>query len=374
MELANACAYLHDFRTGATYAREAIEEGEKVGDRVAVLRARMVAAESEGQIDPLHTLADTERTVGEALGELEALGDERGAVAAMLLLARTEFYEGRCDRAKELIGSLLERGWDLSPLGSRDAAITLLISGYFGTADPDELARIRDQVVGMLKTEGLLTEGLLSMNAMAQASFRGLEAETLTQAANIGRLWGEIGSEDAEITTYQGLGECMRRIGRLDEAERYLRLGVEAFDRLGETGFNSTMTAMLARTLCDLGRWDEAECLRRRGAVRWRPTTISRRRRSGAWGSRRSARIRGRAAEALPLADEAVEIVEPTDYLEMLADAHETRAGVLAALGRTDDRGADFELRCGVRAQRLGPCGGEGPRPARRPRRVARRV
>jgi class 3 adenylate cyclase/tetratricopeptide (TPR) repeat protein len=342
VELAVADLQLHDFRATAALARESIDEAEKAGDRVAALRARLIAAEAAGQIDPAHSLARTRREVGDALRELEALGDEWGIVRGMLSLARGEFYAGRCDGATELIERLLDRGPELTAPESREAAGTLLLSGYFGTANPDELARIHDRAKGILKIEGPLTEVMLSVSAMGQSSLWGEQAETTAEAENVERLWDEIADPSVVLSEHQWVGECMRRIARLEEAERYFRLGVEGLDRLGETGFNSSMTGLLARTLCDLGRWREAEGFVERSRamaaaddfasqVEWR------------MGLATILMHRGRAGEALPLADEAVEIIETTDYLDMRADAHETRARVLAALGRSDDARAELE-------------------------------
>jgi predicted negative regulator of RcsB-dependent stress response len=53
--------------------------------------------------------------------------------------------------------------------------------------------------------------------------------------------------------------------------------------------------------------------------------------------------VRERPEEALSLADEAVGFVEPTDYLTMRAEAHQTRGDVLVALGRVEEARSAFE-------------------------------
>ena len=80
------------------------------------------------------------------------------------------------------------------------------------------------------------------MNLLAQLALRGLEAEALAEIEHIERLWGEIGRAE-ELATYQVLGETLRLFGRSEDAERCFRIAVEGLDRLGETGFNSTLTA-----------------------------------------------------------------------------------------------------------------------------------
>jgi class 3 adenylate cyclase/tetratricopeptide (TPR) repeat protein len=342
VELALSEGHLSDFPGAAAHARLAIEEADRAGDRVGLLRARVISAEAAGQIDPTHTLAQTGEEAEAALAELETLGDERGIIEGTLAVGRVAFFQGRCDAATRMIERLLERGLELSPGESREAATVLLISGYFGSASPDELGRIRDRVIGILTIEGPLTEIMLSMNALARSSFEGRESETVAHAEDVRRTWDEMGNPEIEVTSYQGLGDAMRRVGRPADAERYYRLGVEGLDQLGETGFNSTMTALLAQALCALGRWDEAESFVDRSREMGSPDDFA----TQAEWRMALARIRsaqGRLDEALALADEAGGIVAPTDYLSMQAEAHEIRGDVLAALDRTDEARAELE-------------------------------
>jgi tetratricopeptide (TPR) repeat protein len=213
--------------------------------------------------------------------------------------------------------------------------VTLLVAGYFGTADVDALERIHDRVRRIMTVEGL-TEEMLALNVLARHAMRGLESEVVADVERIERLWEEIGDLGLRVTSNQWVGECMRLVGRFEDAERFFRRGVEGLDRLGETGFNSTMTAMLAFALSDLGRWDEAEGLVERSCRMSAPDDFAS---QAEWrmASARTLTFRSRPAEALELVDEAVQLVESTDYLTMKAEIGELRGHVLAALGRTDE-------------------------------------
>jgi tetratricopeptide (TPR) repeat protein len=170
----------------------------------------------------------------------------------------------------------------------------------------------------------------------------GHEVEVVADAERVGRLWDEIGDLGPRVTSNQWVGECMLLVGRFEDAERFFRRGVESLDQLGETGFNSTMTARLALALSDLGRWDEAEGFVERSREISAPDDFAA---QAEWRQAR-ARIlafRGRPAEALELVDEAVQIVEPTDYLSMNAEIRELRGHVLAALGRIDEARAELD-------------------------------
>ena len=111
---------------------------------------------------------------------------------------------------------------------------------------------------------------------------------------------------------------------------------MEQWDALGETGFNSTMTALLASALCDLGRFDEAETNARRSRELSADDDFAS---QAAWRAAQARVLshRGEHGEALRLADEALAINESTDYLTWQGESDEVRGMVLAAAGRTDE-------------------------------------
>jgi tetratricopeptide (TPR) repeat protein len=144
------------------------------------------------------------------------------------------------------------------------------------------------------------------------------------------------------VSAIQMIAETERLAGRLEEAERLFRESHEAFDEIGETGFNSTVTGLLALTLCDLARFDEAE----ESADTSRTLTAEDDFASQAVWRMAKARVladRGEFEEALTLADEAVEIVDRTDYLVWQGDGYEVRGMVLQAAGRGEHARAAFD-------------------------------
>jgi len=134
----------------------------------------------------------------------------------------------------------------------------------------------------------------------------------------------------------------MRLEGRLGDAEQLLREMSAAYDSIGEAGFNSTILALLANTLCDLQRYDEAEGLAARSRELSADDDFAS---QSSWrmAQARALADRGALEDALRLADEAVEICERTDYLVWQGDGHEVRGQVLEAAGRGEDAGAAFE-------------------------------
>ena len=173
-----------------------------------------------------------------------------------------------------------------------------------------------------------------SMRALL--AMQGKEEEFRVELERVDRLMDEIGLPELLAKTYQGRGEAERFLGHLDRAEQQFRRSVEQWDALGETGFNSTMTALLASVLCDLGRFDEAEA----NVDRSRELSADDDFASQAAWRMAQARVlshRGEHDEALRLADEALAINERTDYLAWQAESDEVRGMVLTAAGRTDE-------------------------------------
>ena len=131
-------------------------------------------------------------------------------------------------------------------------------------------------------------------------------------------------------------------LGRPDLAEQGYREGVEFLDRLGETAYNSTMLAGLASALCEQGRFDEAEEIARRSAELTAEGDFA----SEAWRREAQALVhssRGEHDAAIELTDAALGYVEPTDYVQMIGEAHEVRGVVLSAAGRSDEARTAFE-------------------------------
>jgi len=136
----------------------------------------------------------------------------------------------------------------------------------------------------------------------------------------------------ASIRMYAGIAELIA--GDDGAAERELRLGYEALDRMGERAYLSTMAAFLARALHGLGRYDEAESLTRvsedvasqddiGSQVIWR-------------GTRAKVLARRGEAAAEEMAREAVALAQGTDFVNVQADANADLAETLQLLGHAD--------------------------------------
>jgi class 3 adenylate cyclase/tetratricopeptide (TPR) repeat protein len=339
-ELALTAALMNDYRGAVAVAEEAIADATRAGDRIAELRARLVAAEAMGQIDPTYSLRRVRNEIDDLLEGLEEVGDERGITWALLAAARSTFYDGGCEPAIEILDRLLARGLTLSAREAREVANILVVAGYFGPSNPEELQGIADQIREIFPVEGPFIDATLAMNRLGRVALLGQESDTVAEVERIERLWGEIGRPE-ELASNQMIGESLMLFGLDEEAERRFRIAVEGLDRLGETAFNSTLSAKLALACGELGKWDEAERLALRARELGAADDVAS---QFAWrdGLARVLAHRGQAMEALALADEAVALAESTDYIADTAALRVLRAQVYAQLGRIDEARADL--------------------------------
>jgi tetratricopeptide (TPR) repeat protein len=304
-----------------------------VGDDPALAqRAALVLSECLGQLDPTHTLERTRASAEEGLRRLQDLGDDAGIVQATIILSRMAFYHGRCTRSLEITDELLERASELPYSARRTIALDRVVCGYFGPAPVDEAMRIHERALAIV-SDSVIAQALLGEVHAALLAMQGMEEEFRAEQDRVDRLMDEIGLPELLSNTYQGRGEAEQWLGHFDRAEEQFGKGVEQWDALGETGFNSTITALLASVLCDLERFEEAQA----NVDRSRELSADDDFASQAAWRMAQARVlshRGEHDEALRLADEAIAINEMTDYLTWQAESDEVRGMVLTAAGR----------------------------------------
>jgi hypothetical protein len=125
-------------------------------------------------------------------------------------------------------------------------------------------------------------------------------------------------------------------------AERDLSAGIAVLREIGETGVLSTLAAMQAKALYLLGRRDEMEAALALARETGAPNDIAT---QAEWRyvAAMAAADDGHQDEAERLIGEAVEMVEPTDFLELRGDTFEALAHVEARAGRRDAWSAALE-------------------------------
>jgi tetratricopeptide (TPR) repeat protein len=166
------------------------------------------------------------------------------------------------------------------------------------------------------------------------------EARTRAQAGK--HFWLERGMRMRVGGNFFDSGAVEVLAGDLAAADRELAEGIAILNEIGETGVLSTLAAMHAEVLFQLGRTDEMQAAivlaRKTGALNDIATQANWR-----WVAAMAAAEDGREEEARRLIDEAIAMLEPTDFLEMQASAFEALAHVELRAGRPDGWKAALE-------------------------------
>ena len=261
--------------------------------------------------------------------------------SSVLLLARLMFFVGETARPFELLDELLTRSAGMSGRDMREVALQFTTGAYFGPLPVEEALQAVERV-GQLPEESLATEAIMFRAAGGLLTMAGRFEEADAAFDRALHLFGELGEPFRGTLSRQVDGEALRLRGRYAEAERLFRFLIETLDAMGETGFNSTICGLLAGTLCDLERFEEADAVASRSRELASDDDFA----TQAYWRMARARVLAQRAEfdeAIRLADEAIAITDPTDYLVDQGDAREVRGLVLEAAGRGDDARAAFE-------------------------------
>ncbi|MCI0633635.1 MAG: AAA family ATPase [Actinobacteria bacterium] len=338
--LASALSELNDFQAAMEAATEAVAEATIVGEERYALRAELIRIDARTHVDPSYPSAQTRADMESVHRRLEEIGDEDGVFQALLKICRLDFYEGQCLKSIAVAEELFDRARG-RPYRDRDA----LAQGYyssaaFGPTPVHEafrlLERAEELVAGSIASEASIGSVRAVLFAMQDRP-----DDARSEMARSRALWGELGDPSAMTVTFLSTGIMERLLGRPDLAERGYSDGVELLDRLGETGYNSTMLAGLAMSLCDQGRFDEADGIAQRSQALTAEGDFAS---EAGWREARALVLSSRNDhEAIALADAAAEQVAPTDYLDMIGEAHEVRGMVLAVAGRTEEARTAFD-------------------------------
>ena len=322
-------------------AVRAIEVADAMGDRLSALRAELVRILNRGSIDPTHSMNMGRRAAEEVLAEAKRLGDADLRARAVLALTLIAFFLGKTTDAMAMIDELSDRVPKMSRRDRNEVAGQMAICSYFGSVPVADAFAVLDRAV-QLRGESLIGEAHDLRVRSGVLAMTGRFDEAHEAVARSRAIYEELGAPTIMITTSQITAETLRLEGRPQDAERVLREMHELYEAMGETAFNSTICSLLGHALCDQGRFDEAETFAARSRELASEDDFAS---QGDWRlvQARVLSDRGSFDEALALADEAVAIMDATDYLDWQGGGHEVRGMVLEAAGRGDDARAVHE-------------------------------
>jgi tetratricopeptide (TPR) repeat protein len=330
-----------DFSQARRVSDQARKLAIDAGDRRAELLARLILIEARGQTDKTIGFAAMRAEAERIDAELATAGSEHDRRKATIVLGRFAFFEGQAGEARETAERLLQDPAGLTPRERTTLAMALMGNGYFGS-DPveDTLARVPRALDAL--ADSPVGEAIILRCRGALLGMLGRVDESVTDLTRSQSLFDELGGSFRGIMSSQMAGEAAHLRGDYEEAVRTHRRTHEYFNATGETGFNSTTSALLALSLFELGHVDEsAEMAERSRSMASEDDFASQAEWRIAMALVMSAR--GNHDEAIELARAAGDFVEPTDYLPMKGHAQETFGRVLAAAERPEEARTAFE-------------------------------
>jgi class 3 adenylate cyclase/tetratricopeptide (TPR) repeat protein len=331
-------------QAGALREALAFTEAEDVLERVRAEAAAAgwdgveAGAEVELAMLNMHTSAGETASLlraagSRALAVFEKLDDDHGVALALLLLARERWQALRLSEMEELLDRALRAA---ERAGDQRLVVEVLKglaqAAVFGPRPAEEavargellLARAREIGPMAAATIAMLlgvTEATLGNRDRARA----LGAESRAVMEEVAPGWMVAGAE-----LYAGLASLT--VGDPEHAEAQLRDAGELLAHHGERAVASTVAALRARALLELGRHDEAE-REARLALAWADAgdVVSQAYARGALG--RLLAARGALDEGAENARQAVQLSAASDFLNQRGDALFDLALVLEAAG-----------------------------------------
>jgi class 3 adenylate cyclase/tetratricopeptide (TPR) repeat protein len=273
------------------------------------------------------------RAAIEALGrELDALGDEAGIAEASFLLGIQLVWKGRyaegmvaLDRAVSLAREVGQRR-----IASRGAS-WLILGTIWGSLPVSEGLRLCERVVRESGDDPYL-EAFARVVRGGLYAMAGRWEESRSLAETGWARLDDLGQKMVSAASHMAVAQFQVAAGRADEAEAGLLDARDALEPMGEKGYLSTITAMLALVLCAQGRHDEAEPYARTAADLGAPDDLT----TVTLSHSALAEVlvsRGELEEADKLVSEALEMLDGTDYLSDRVLVLVTRASVSKAAG-----------------------------------------
>ncbi len=297
-------------------------------------------------VDPDVEAADLLSVAEGAISRFEQHGDDLGLARAWIHVAEIHWMRCRCGDMETVLERALvhaeraagrrEISWIL---GSLARAVLL------GPKPVEEATRraieVRERGRGDIVVEAYAD----SIQAVLEA-MRGNGAEARAFYGRTKATLAEVGLNVllASLQMYAGMAELI--LADYAAANRELRIGYDALERMGERSYLSTMAAYLARSSYLDGRFEEAARLTHvseeaasrddlASQVLWRGTR-----------ARLVAQESGNGAEAL--VREAIRLSQETDWVDLQADAFVDLAAVLDGLGRSHEAGEAYDTARGL--------------------------
>jgi class 3 adenylate cyclase/tetratricopeptide (TPR) repeat protein len=341
-EVGEALLQAGRFEDAGATLEEAIARAERADASRALAHASLVRLLVRLRAgDPERWREEAGESIARALAIFESAEDHGGLAKCWRLLAwthGTSLQFGKAANASERAIEHARLAGD--PRQLKLAATAYAAAAAFGpTPVADVVARCEEMVrlvAGDRQSEATVTAFQGSMLAL-QGSFdqaRSLASRALTMLDELG----------LDVTYAHMCLEAWRiemLAGEPEAAERVLRDAAARLEAVGEKYLLSTVGGLLGQTLCQLGRYDEAERFARAATELAADDDVDT---QVLWRCLQGKLLahRGELDEAERLVREAVELLAPTDALLFHHDALLDLAEVQLVAGRSSEAGASL--------------------------------
>jgi class 3 adenylate cyclase/tetratricopeptide (TPR) repeat protein len=312
-------------------ARAAAEElDEPVLGAIAALRSAWVESLAATRpIDQAHT------EFAQLLRKLEALGDQRGIAEASFLLGIHLMWKGHHAEAMTVVdrAASLARASGESRIAARSAS-WLLLGSVWGPLPVSKGLRLCDRVMAE-SGENPYLEGFADV---VRGSLHAMAGRWEKSKAHAEAGWArldDLGQHVTSSSSRMAVAQVYLAAGRPGEAEQLLQRAYDALEPIGEKGYLSTIAAMLGLARCAQERYDEAEGYARTAEELGAADDLT----TGTLGRAALAEVlltRGELTEALTLTDEALGLIEETDFISDRVLVLMSRAAVFKAAGELE--------------------------------------
>jgi class 3 adenylate cyclase/tetratricopeptide (TPR) repeat protein len=332
-----ALGEMGSFAAAAEVLAGAQEQALQRGDAALATTAAVVARMWSFLVQPEGADAEAVAAAGrEAIGELDRLGAHQGLARAWKLMMYVRFYEGRFSPAEECVTQAIhhaelanDRVFEVRLLSA--LASCLVYSDTPATEALDRCRELLERGSGDRRTEAMTLSAMSHLEAMRGDAARAREHYRRSRA-----MLTDLGFTLSAAMTSMHSGPAEVLAGDLERAEAELRGDYQTLRSMGERSYTPTVAALLAEVLHAQGRDREAGELAEVCREMAAPDDV------GAQYQWRSVRAKllaavGNAAEAEPLAREAVRLIRTTDQPNAQGDALAGLAEVLLVSGAFDE-------------------------------------
>jgi class 3 adenylate cyclase/tetratricopeptide (TPR) repeat protein len=344
-QAARAAWRMSEFPVVSNEMEDVLLGAREVGDKRLETRALTALA---------HVTIQREGDVGRAekLAEkaLEVSEDDESRIDAVGILETAAWWRGRLREAEAYAEEELEIARRLERADLEADALLDLAGIYVARREGERAEPVTAQALELAEESGSLTaKARAFMQSGELHAFRGRHEEALAEFGRARDLFAEVGSATNLARTIMRIGSLVARRGEVAEAERLFRESIWILTPLEDRGTLCEVQRSLAEILLQQGKIDAAEVYALKAVETVGPQDVS----SQSTTRKTLAMVRaaqGRDDEAEALFQEAIDILERSEYTRFLTEPLKAILQFFEERGRVEEAAAFEERLAELRA------------------------